>query len=185
MLVNLVATCYSAFEPTNAKSVTQQSLVIFDYGSLFITFLVVGAFLIFYLPYYFGKNFKKQQDCLLKVLPLNLIAISTIIVRNALSIQQTQNGMNILAIADDIMDGHFVSDAGLSLFWFFVLSDFVPYVTFMVSTHLSSKYQINQLVCGYLFKPGEEDKTTVVCSVMFQELQDEIAQMSDHLNLRS
>ena len=55
----------------------------------------------------------------------------------------------------------------------------------MFSTHLSSKYQINQLVCGYLFKPGEEDKSTVVCSVMFQELQDEIAQMSDHLDLRS
>ena len=86
VLVNLVATCYSAFEPTNTRSITLQSLVIFDYGSLSITFLVVGAFLIFYLPYYFGKNFKKQKDCLLKVLPLNLIAISTIIVRNALSI---------------------------------------------------------------------------------------------------
>ena len=86
MLVNLVETCYSAFEPTNTRSITLQSLVIFDYGSLSITFLVVGAFLIFYLPYYFGKNFMKQKDCLLKVLPLNLIAISTIIVRNALSI---------------------------------------------------------------------------------------------------
>ena len=40
-------------------------------------------------------------------------------------------------------------------------------------------------MCGYLYKPGEEDKTTVVGSVMFQELQDEMAQMSDHLNFRS
>ena len=104
------------------------------------------------------------------MVPLNLFAVSTIIVRNGLSIQQTQNGFNILAIVDDIMQGNFVSDAGLSLFWFFVASDFIPYITFMFSTHLSSKYQINQLVCGYLFKPGEEDKSTVVCSVMFQEL---------------
>ena len=40
-------------------------------------------------------------------------------------------------------------------------------------------------MCGYLYKPGEEDKTTFAGSVMFQELQEEIAQMSDHLNLRS
>ena len=86
VLVNLVMTFYSAFEPDNMKSVMFQSLIIFDYGSLWITFLVVGAFLIFYLPYYFGRNFKKQKDCLLKVVPLNLFAISTIIVRNALSI---------------------------------------------------------------------------------------------------
>ena len=87
--VNFVVTCFSAFIPTNTKSTIFSSLLIFDYGTLFISFSVVGSLLIFYLPYYFGKNCKKQENCLVKVLPLNLVAVSTIIVRNGLSISQT------------------------------------------------------------------------------------------------
>ena len=60
VLTNLVVSGYSTFEPDDKKSIIFQSLVIFDYGSLFITQLVVGAFLVWYLPYYFGKNFQKQ-----------------------------------------------------------------------------------------------------------------------------
>ena len=87
VFINFVMTCFSSFEPNNANSIMFQSLIIIDFGTLFIVFLVIGSLLIFFLSYYFGKNYQKQKDCLIKVLPLNLLAVSTIIVRNGLSIE--------------------------------------------------------------------------------------------------
>ena len=59
VLTNFVVTCFSAFMPTNTKSILFQSLIIFDFGSLFVVFSVIGSLLIFYLPYYFGTNYQK------------------------------------------------------------------------------------------------------------------------------
>ena len=84
-----------------------------------------------------------------------------------------------------MIDGKLDTKSGQAMFWFLILSDFVPYFTILCTMWLSGKNQINLLVCGFLYKPGEEDKTTVIGSCMFQELQEEIANMSDHINFRS
>ena len=71
------------------------------------------------------------------------------------------------------------------MFWFLLLAEYLPFILLIIATWLSSKYQLNHLVCGYLLKPQEGDNTTYAGSVMFAELQEEIGKMSDYIFNRS
>ena len=71
------------------------------------------------------------------------------------------------------------------MFWFLIIAEYVPFILLLISVWLSSKAQLIYLVCGYLYRPNEGDKSTQICSVMFGELQDEIGKMSDHVFNRS
>ena len=54
VLANFLMTWISSYGLSKKKSIMFQSLIIIDFGSLFIVFTVIGSLLIFYLPYFFG-----------------------------------------------------------------------------------------------------------------------------------
>ena len=57
------------------------------------------------------------------------------------------------------------------MFWFLAFAEYIPFIVLLFTMWLSSRCQLNYLVCGYLYKMGEDDKSTVIGSVMFAELQ--------------
>ena len=47
------------------------------------------------------------------------------------------------------------------MFWFLAFAEYVPFIVLLFTMWLSSRCQLNYLVCGYLYKMGEDDKSTV------------------------
>ena len=88
-------------------------------------------------------------------------------------------------IVQAVLNNSVTDLTGKVMFWFLILAEYVPFILLNITVYMSSKAQLNYLVCGYLYRPNEGDKSTQIHSVMFAELQDEIGKMSDHVFNRS
>ena len=70
-----------------------------------------------------------------------------------------------------MLDNELLDYTSQAMFWFLAFAEYIPFIVLLFTMWLSSRCQLNYLVCGYLYKMGEDDKSTVIGSVMFAELQ--------------
>ena len=158
-----------------------QICILVEFVTLFVCFIVIGVVLILKLQKYFNGNYQAQRKCVIIALVLHVFAVTLIVIRQSLQLDQTVDGITPQEIMTDVLNDDFGSIISTGMFWFQFSAEYLPFVILLFCIWFSNECQFNYLMYGYLYKPGEEDRSTVIGSVMLAELQDEFAKMSDYI----